>query len=122
MKGLKDDRLNRILDGEEPVENLPRDLLEEYRAYKEAISLYRIRCEYIPSSRLMEKILKARKRRKLIFSTVLTGVIASLLLLSLVFDIFPAFPSKPEVVQNQKSVVNEVINYIKTVEVVNDGW
>ncbi|MCD6552043.1 MAG: hypothetical protein J7K79_07490 [Thermotoga sp.] len=119
---MKDDRLNRILDGEEPVENLPRDLLEEYRAYKEAISLYRIRCEYIPSSRLMEKILKARKRRKLIFSTVLTGVIASLLLLSLVFDIFPAFPSKPEVVQNQKSVVNEVINYIKTVEVVNDGW
>jgi len=119
---LKDDRLNRILDGEEPLENLPRELLEDYRIYKEAMSIYRMRCEYIPSSRLMEKILKTRKRKKLIFSFVLTGAIASLLLISLVLDILPISPSRTEVVQNQKPVVNEVINYIKTVEMVNDGW
>jgi hypothetical protein len=122
VKGLKDDRLNRILDGEEPLENLPRELLEDYRIYKEAMSIYRMRCEYIPSSRLMEKILKTRKRKKLIFSFVLTGAIASLLLISLVLDILPISPSRTEVVQNQKPVVNEVINYIKTVEMVNDGW
>jgi len=122
VKGLKDDRLNRILDGEEPLENLPRELLEDYRIYKEAMSIYRMRCEYIPSGRLMEKILKTRRRKKLILSFVLTGAIASLLLISLVLDILPISPSRTEVVQNQKPVVNEVINYIKTVEMVNDGW
>ncbi|PLV60296.1 hypothetical protein AS005_03110 [Thermotoga sp. KOL6] len=118
---MRDDRLNRILDGEEPLENLPEYILKEYRMYKAAISLYKIRCEYIPSDRLMKKILKARKRSRLVLSAILAGAIFSVLLLSFVLDIFPT-PSSHEVVQSQKPSVNEVIDYIRTVEVVNDGW
>jgi hypothetical protein len=120
VKLLKDDRLNRILDGEEPIEGLPEELLRDYRVYREAITLYRIRCEYVPSERLMRKILKKR-RKKLVLSTVFAGIAVSLLLLSVVLDIFPVSPSR-KVVQKQNPVVKELIDYIKTVEVVSDGW
>ncbi|MHC1568728.1 MAG: hypothetical protein ACXQTT_03960 [Candidatus Syntropharchaeia archaeon] len=128
------DRLNRILDGEEKIDESDENLKNELTIYKRIIEVYSMKLDYRPSDNLKDKILKKIEKRKklpiLIFSTA--GITA--LFLILFFQFFFTTSPNPsssitripnEVKLNEGSVVpfpNDLVEVLKTIELVSDGF
>jgi len=128
------DRLNRILDGEEKFDESDENLKNELRIYKRIIEVYSMKLDYRPSDNLKDKILKKiEKRRKLpilIFSTA--GITALFLILFFQFfftsspNLSPTIAEIPNKVKlNEGSVAsfsNDLVEVLKTIELVSDGF
>lgn len=128
------DRLNRILDGEEKFDESDENLKNELRIYKRIIEVYSMKLDYRPSDNLKDKILKKiEKRRKLpilIFSTA--GITALFLILFFQFfftsspNLSPTIVEIPNKVKlNEGSVAsfsNDLVEVLKTIELVSDGF
>ena len=128
------DRLNRILDGEEKIDESDENLKNELTIYKKIIEVYSMKLDYRPSDNLKDKILKKIEKRKklpiLIFSTA--GITA--LFLILFFQFFFTTSPNPsssiaripnEVNLNEGNVVpfpNDLVEVLKTIELVSDGF
>ncbi|MCD6268263.1 MAG: hypothetical protein J7J14_07645 [Thermotogaceae bacterium] len=134
MRRVWNDRLNRILDGEEKFDESDENLKNELRIYKRIIEVYSMKLDYRPSDNLKDKILKKiEKRRKLpilIFSTA--GITALFLILFFQFfftsspNLSPTIVEIPNKVKlNEGSVAsfsNDLVEVLKTIELVSDGF
>jgi len=128
------DRLNRILDGEEKFDESDENLKNELRIYKRIIEVYSMKLDYRPSDNLKDKILKKiEKRRKLpilIFSTA--GITALFLILFFQFfftsspNLSPTIAEIPNKVKlnegSAASFSNDLVEVLKTIELVSDGF
>lgn len=117
------DEFDRLLDGEKSLEEVPDDVRKSYQLYRKILEMYKVRCEYTPSERLKERILRRYKRKSAVLTGVLLGVFASVLFVFVFLNRVP-LPShtKEKLVQVQNPVVSDVIYFIKTVELISDGW
>jgi len=129
-----DDRLNRILDGEERIDENDESLKSELMIYRTIIKVYSMKLDYRPSNKLKDKILrKIRQKRKLpilVFSTA--GITAFLLILFFHFFFTPPSNFSPSITKasheinldegNIVSLPNEFVEVLKTIELVSDGF
>ncbi len=128
------DRLNRILDGEERISKDDENLRSELLIYKRIMEIYSMKLDYRPSNNLKDKILRKLERRKrlpiLILSTA--GITALFLILFVQFFFTPSpNPSSSmagipnEINLNEKNMVsfpNDLVEVLKTIELVSDGF
>lgn len=117
------DEFDRLLDGEKSLEEVSDDVRRGYQLYRKILEMYKVRCEYTPSERLKEKILRRYKRKSAVLTGVLLGVFASVIFVFVLFDTL-SLPSyrKEKLARVQNPVVSDVIYFIKTVELISDGW
>lgn len=117
---MSEEKFNGFLDGELDDKDIDEVTKREVEMYFEALKVFRMRCDYRPSAKLEEKIMKRFIRPRRILWELAISVAAAAAVFYVVFNVPPKRNVEP-LVQETK-VVSELFDYLSLVKLVGDGF